>query len=194
MAPLPVIPNVVRVGIPWQSNFGVKPYNVFHVATSSSDLAQLALDIGDAMETAGGSLFGPVDDSYQFDELDLTPLDGTTPGQTFPITAVQSGGTGGDGIPGLCCVVSFRTAQRGPRGRGRVYLGPVSEGAQNNGILVDTGAVAAAWETFDDEMASSGSAASLVVASYVHSEANGVTSIVVNSAGGTQRRRQSRLR
>lgn len=194
MAPLPVIPNAVRVGINWTASAGVKPYNVFHVITASSDMAQLAEDIGTALDPNKGSMFRPVGENFSFTTVTLTPLDGTTAGVEYPIGTSVSGGGSGEILPAVCALVSLRTITRGPRGRGRVYLGPVAESETNNGLINNNALVTAGWQDFDADLAATSSAASLGVASYTHAEIGGATSIFCEHAAATQRRRQDQLR
>src|SRR3954451_12387594 len=67
---------------------------------------------------------------------------------------IEGDGTG-DMVPNCAQVVSFHTTQRGPRGRGRAYIGPVTEGNITNGSFTDTftGGVVSQWETFIGELA-----------------------------------------
>ena len=195
MAPLPTIPNVVRCDFGWNSLQGVSPHNTFHIATASTDLEQIAEDIGTACDSAGSAMWGALSDGYVLNEVLLTPLDGSTAGQIHPLGTVIEGVSTGGVLPAVSVVLSMRTLQRGPRGRGRVYLGPISEGLVDNGLisLIDAQATAAAWTAFDSALAGTASAGSLVVASYVHAEAGGVVAISCRRQVGTQRRRQDQL-
>lgn len=194
MAPLPVIGNCVRIGLPWSTALPVKPYNVFHVITAQDDLEQLAADIGQAMDDAGSDMWRALAVDYTLPNIDVTPLDGTSATQRLSTQQTITGASTGQVIPNTAMIVSFRTPQRGSRGRGRLYVGPVCESAVQNGQLESPSAVFAAWSDFEDSLASSSSAASLGVASYTHAEVNGVTSIVIQDVLGTQRRRQNQLR
>jgi len=98
-------------------------------------------------------------------------------------------------IPNAAAVLSLRTPQRGARGRGRQYIGPVSEAALTDGKIVESyrGAMVGAWQDAGVSLAGSPITASFGVASYAHAEVNGVTSISMRVPGGTQRRRQNQL-
>lgn len=74
-------------------------------------------------------------------------------------------------------------------------MGPLSEGVVDNGIVESSvrADFIAGWQDFEDELTGSSIAASLGVASYVHSEVNGVTNISMRPQSGTQRRRQDQL-
>lgn len=193
MAPLPTIANVIRVGLRWNPHDGVQPYNVMHVATNTTDLEQLALDLGDSWQDAGAGVFVRTCSGFTMTTVDLTPLDGVTATQQWPLGHTLSGGTDGESIPATCAVLSLKTNQRGPRGRGRLYLGPLAEGAQSNGLVNGPDTVSAAWRAFNTALAATDSAASMVVASYTHADAGAVTSMHIDAACGTQRRRQRQL-
>jgi hypothetical protein len=194
MPPLPVIGNCFRIGLPWTTYAGVSPYNVFHILANTSDLVQIGDDLGEAMN-AVGPLFAPLVDQYSISTVDITPLDGHTPTQQVPLGGDPiTGGTGGDPIPQMAGIVSIRTNQRGPQGRGRLFVGPVAEGAQNGGVLADYSSASTAWDDLQDELASSPSNISLGVCSYTHAAFYGATTIYMERLAGTQRRRMSSLR
>lgn len=193
MAPLPVIGNCVRIGIRWNSFQGVQPYNVFHILTATDDLQEIADAISTAANAATDDMWGPMATGQVANSLDVTPLDGTTAMQTLSISNSLQGANTGQTIPAVCCTVSLKSPQRGAQGRGRLYLGPVTEAAVENGLILGYDDVQAAWESFNDELAATSIAGSLCVASYVHAEAYGVTSIVVKEAASTQRRRQRQV-
>lgn len=193
MAPLPTIANVVRIGLPWHATVLPIPYNVFHIATNSTDLTQIALDVGSAMNANQGLMFEPMSNSYTLTTVDVTPLDGHTATQNHPLGHTIQGGSDGQYVPAVCACVSFKTLQRGPRGRGRIYIGPIAENAVNNGIITGFGDVTAGWNAFNEDLADTDSAASLVVASYVHAQAGAVTAIGCDQPAATQRRRQRQL-
>jgi len=193
MAPLPTIGNCIRVGIPWIGPGGGTAYNVLHLITNTTDLEQLASDIEDAFVSVATAPFADVSSDYSFQAVDLTPLDGSTATQRISLATSHTGGTGGNYILNTCALLSMKTNQRGPRGRGRLYLGPISEGAFTNGAITSPGTMSNGWRDWEDEMTSSASVASLGVASYVHAEVNGVTSMTVKTKAATQRRRQSRF-
>lgn len=194
MAPLPTIPNAVRVGLNWSASAGVKPYNVFHVITDTDDMAQLATDLGTAFNTNQDGMFLAVGENFSFATVTLTPLDGATAGVEYPLGHVITGGGSGAIIPSSAALVSLRSITRGPRGRGRLYLGPVSEGEVDNGKVNNNGAMTTAWQAFDEDLAATSSLASLGIASYKHAEISGASSIFVENALATQRRRQDQLR
>jgi len=194
MAPLPTIPNCIRVGLPWSTHLGVRPYNVFHIITASGDLSQIGLDLGTAFDAGGSGMFASLCDAFSTNTVDLTDLGTDDAGVTVPLGTTIAGGTGGQMIPAACHTVSLYTLTRGPKGRGRLYIGPVSEGAVSDGIFGDSLTMQDAWGDFMDALADTPSAASLAVASYKHVEVTGVTSLIVQNVASTQRRRQSQLR
>jgi hypothetical protein len=137
----------------------------------------------------------PVQSTAVVTELRVTPLDGS--GATFVLTtsgAKWTGRTAGEAVPAEAALISFRTALRGPRHRGRIYLPWVGEASQSNGAIaaasianMNTG-----WTAFISALSAGG--ATLVIASYVAASAQAVSSFLVEAQSGTQRRRQSRQR
>lgn len=195
MAPLPTIGNCVRVALNWTGVGGVAPVNVLHLITSSTDEGDIASALDDAFQANPGC-FQAVMANYILDTYTITLLDGSSAGQVVnalgtPIT----GGGGGNMVPQVAAVLSLHTPQRGPRGRGRLYLGPVGETEIDSGLISSgvRSAMVAGWTDWMTDMAASPIAASLGVASYVHTEVNGVTSLSMRPAAGTQRRRQDQI-
>lgn len=186
MAPLPVIAGVYRVSIQWNEVGGVRPVNVFHVRSSNDDVTEVSDIIKAAMDP---DMFLPLAQTYETEFLDVLPLDGVTPTYRQSLVGVASGATLGDIIPEQAAVLSFRTEQRGPRGRGRLYLGPIGETAADGGhIGGDVVSVTpGAWEDFATAMNADDVA--LGVASYVHADFHLVNFISVSTNIGTQRRR-----
>jgi len=195
MAPLPTIGNCVRFTINWSQSAGVRPVNVLHLITSSTDEEEIAGAFSDAVLAAGADVFDPVQDGYTIDSYTVTLLDGSSAAQVINEPATIGGQASGDPIPAVAAVLSLRTAQRGPRGRGRLYLGPVGEGITAGGVLTGTTTTStvAAWTALMGELATGTPTMSLGVASYVHSEVNGVSSVSMRPQVGTMRRRQDQL-
>jgi hypothetical protein len=149
-------------------------------------------------------------------ELQITPLDGTSATITYPVTGANWSGTIGTGdfSPATAAVVSLKTATRGRRARGRIYIPFQQEGNMNSGSATTaTTAAQSAWDTFRAAMSTS--LYPMVVATYGHSlhkhkdtstgiitmtpvtwppDSYPVTSTTVEGVFGTQRRRQSRMR
>src|SRR6478752_10515752 len=127
MAPLPTIGNCVRVALNWTAVGGVDPINVFHLITASTNESDIAAALDDAFQANTGC-FQALMANYTLDTYTITLLDGSSAGQVVnalgtPIT----GGGGGNMVPQVAAVLSMHTPQRGPRGRGRLYIGPVGE-------------------------------------------------------------------
>ena len=126
--------------------------------------------------------------------LETTKLDGVSASVHFA-GEIANGQSGGDTLIQVCQIIQFRTAVRGPRGRGRIFLPFIGEGDTQNGVFSNAtrSSVAAAWATaltgmFDDD------GWQAVVASYAHSDANDITDITVAQVTGTQKRRLNQLR
>lgn len=194
--PLPVIPNVYRVTLNWDLSGAQTAANVlnFHDSTAGThDEQDLFTNLNAQVDS---NMWSPVADTASVTSVDIIKLDGTTPQHTFTsLTAANwDGGIGGTAVPAVAGLVSLRTSQRGPRGRGRVYLPFVSESEITSGFWTSgahRAACEAAWEQFITDM--SAADWDLQVASYVHGTTETVTNINVPSAFATQRRRQRRL-
>jgi hypothetical protein len=194
--PLPVIADVWRVTFNWTRAFGVQPRNVIHVNRTSLG-ASTEEEVGTAILAAyPANLHAPIRVEHVLASLTVLALDGSSAGVDVPGTG-QTGGEGsGDVIPNMCAIVSMRTAQRGPRGRGRQYVGPIVETVQNDGSLDGTirANMLTAWEDFQSNLEAGDPPLSLCIASYKHADFHSVTNITVDPIVGTQRRRLAQLR
>lgn len=173
----------------WNSYEGVAPVNVFHVATASEDVTEIGEALVAAAEAAG-PMFAPMPEQYYSPTFAVLPLDGETPTALFPTDWVDACQGDSDMIPASAYVYSFRTAQRGPRGRGRMYIGPISESTQLNGVVTGAapGSMQTAWGEFVTAIGVE--TIGLVVASYVHEDFHPVLGLTLKTVCGTQRRRQ----
>lgn len=196
MAPLPVIANVFRVSMPWQGGI-VHPVNVFHVKSATSSTAS---DVGDAIDEAllglTGDPWNSIHEDYTCPTLEIIELDGASATFAKNLDHIPQGAATGPEVPNTCGVVSFHTDQRGSRGRGRMYVGPVGEDIINDGELQPSNAadMLTGWEELITNLPSSTPSLQLVIASYVHADSHQVTSVRVDNILGTQRRRQDQLR
>jgi hypothetical protein len=147
------------------------------------------------------SMWGGISQGASVVEVDVIRLDGTSPTGVLS-TGSPSKWTGGSGstsdpfVPNAPILVSFKTSQRGPAHRGRIYLPFVAENAITDGSL-DSGvrsSMQTAWDTFLTAMGTGGSVAQLGVASYKHSSWLSTGTLNVETILGTQKRRQQRLR
>jgi hypothetical protein len=132
-----------------------------------------------------------IQQDWAFSTVDILPLDGTSATNTRPVTAAGSL-TSGDWIFGTAAVLTIKTPQRGSRGRGRVYLGPLAESKLTNGLLVDPSTCVGAWSAFLSDMQSDGF--NLGVASYVHADFHVASSLTMSIIPGQIRRRNDQLR
>lgn len=194
MATLPVIPDVYRLTWNFATDQGVTPRIVQHYYSASSDVAVVGASIVDA---AVPDLFYPMPVSFDPYGFDLLPLDGVTPTQTFTFPApVGMCGGNSQGIPAAAAIMKIKTDVRGPRGRGRSYIGPVAEDQQDSGVLAvgARNSMQDAWNEFLPALQALDPEIFLVVASYTHGDYNLVVNLVWESILGTQRRRQQQLR
>jgi hypothetical protein len=89
------------------------------------------------------------------------------------------------------CVASFRSQVGGPRGRNRVFVGPIAEGSQQSGFFVSglETQVNDAWVAFRAAIIDNDAACQQLVVSYTHADAHPIVSNSTMSNIGTQRRR-----
>lgn len=196
MAGLPTIANVYRIGIEWQGGL-VKPVNVFHVKNvSGATVPEIAAAIGAATPTGTQKIWKFLSSGYHADHVVVTPLDGHTAGVPVPLGVTWAGDGSGDEIMNDAAVISFHTGQRGSRGRGRLYQGPITETRQSNGLLDggDVSDTVSAWSTFHASMRSGSPSIDPVVASYKWADSHSIVSIRVDSVVGSQRRRLDQRR
>lgn len=188
MAPLPEIEDVYRIALNWSVANAV---NVIHVHANGQTPAGIFTALAGNVTAA---MFNGMPDSTGIASVDITPLDGF--GATYTAatdgTSKWKGNKVGEYSPAVAACVSLHTAARGPANRGRVFLGPIAEASQNNGlqVSVDRTGMETAWNAF--AAAWIGDSMEFVVASYKHATALTVTSCSVRPALATQRRRQSR--
>lgn len=188
---LPTIPNTYRCTLDWSPNSGVTPHNVFHVYSDTGNESDVFATIQSHLNN---DMFVVLADDQTLDTISIIALDSNSATHIHTVTADISGGTDGECIPASAAVLSLRTNQRGSRGRGRMFLGPIAEASSENGI-VNSGqlnTMVGAWDTFREDMLGDGRP--LVVASYVHADQHAVTGVSMSSVCGTQRRRQDQLR
>lgn len=194
MPPLPVIEDVYRVTWNFTQDQGVTPRIVQHYWSPSSDVDVLGASLVAATEDG---IFQPMPASFEPFDIDVLPLDGTTPTRNFDMPPTHHFCNGGSqGIPAAALIMKWTTAVRGPRGRGRSYIGPVAEDMQDSGQAI-AGALSTltgAWNDMLTTLAGLSPIVSLCVASYTHSDFNVVTGISAERTLGTQRRRQDQLR
>lgn len=194
--PLPIIANVFRVTLDWARADGIAPRNVIHVEDPAHGRSEG--DVGTAIGAQLGAIghqFDCVSSLYVLGSVNVLKLDGSSASVNVPFSAT-SGQASGDVMPAVAGVLSLRTDQRGPQGRGRLYLGPMGEGVQSAGVLSPTvvSAMATAWETFRTNLGTLTPPLPWVVASYKHAVARDILSVTMDSLVGTQRRRQDQLR
>lgn len=192
MAPLPTITDVYRCEIVWPSNLGIQPVNVFHVRASSSDAGAIGAAVGAASEP---NVFYPMSQAYDASGINVTALDGHSASvfTIFDPGTMRGQQTGSEQIAECCAIVTLRTAQRGSRGRGRMFVGPIVESTQANGHITSatSAAMATAWGEFISALATD--EAHMVVASYLHADAHDVDNFQIQDVVGIQKRRRDQL-
>lgn len=188
MPVLPTIADVFRVTLNWNAAHGFSPRNVCHfqavTGTEADVVAALEASWDDAMWHA-------VQQDWAFTSVDVLKLDGVSATQTFPVTA-QGSLTSGDWVVGTAAVLSLHTAQRGSRGRGRMFLGPIAEARLIGGRVSPSNDIVVGWGAFIASMISEG--VPMGVASYAHADFHPITSHRIDSVPGQQRRRNDAQR
>lgn len=187
---LPVIENVFRCTWNWEPTGGIHPNNVLHFLSDTGDEADLADKLDDNITT---NMISMMHDGIHIARYEIIKLDGTSATQIFASESSADGAGSGDVVPAAALVLSMHTTVRGPRGRGRLYMGPMCEGNMVDGMIGSGIAVATvtAWTTFAGAMQTDGWTHG--VASYEHSDFNPVLSYSVRPQLGTMRRRQDQL-
>jgi hypothetical protein len=187
---LPVITGTSRVSLEWHNvSLGVPAttVNVLHVQGSTGNESAIASDLATTLAANQVDALFSLSNAYHLTNITVTPLDGTSAGQVFPQTGI-AGQASGQVIPQCAVVWTFYTGHRGPRGRGRIYLGPITETINDDGDLVVGGAdPGTAIQAILDDMSGAGHA--LRVASYLHMDAHDITSFTIHPVIRTQRRR-----
>lgn len=200
MATLPTIANTYRVTLHWSGPGGTSAKTVMHFRRSSSTASAVATAV-DANVTA--TMWNHTGTTTAVSKISVTPLDGSSATYELAVTGAKWAGptAAAEVIPAGAAVITLRTANRGRRYRGRVFLPFVQENNIANGVIASSvvTALQTAWENFRAAMSTASTV--LVVASYgvgPHGSwspfATDVTSCTAQSIEGTVRRRQSRLR
>lgn len=192
MAPLPVIPGVQRLTVNWGNTVLPSMTAAFVQHYSAPTLSEQDLRTlwGTALKA---DQFDTISPDCFISSIEVIKLDGFSPTHVFPLGGTVGGTGTGTAIPNMSAILSLRTNQRGARGRGRNFIGPVGEGSVATGALGNTDRtnLVSAWEDYFADMEAGD--ALPVVASYTHEEVNAILSVSVPQFCGTQRRRQSRL-
>lgn len=191
MAVLPIIPNIFRVTINWADLGGATGKNVMHFSGPSKD----SQDVADALTAnTQTNQFQGMSTTAAALTATILPLDGVTPGADYSLGTSWQGQTASDYMTAPAVIIKHVTAVRGRSGRGRIYLPFVAETQQNAGRITPGSVtnMTGAWVAFANAMEADGIA--LGVASYTESIWRQSINIACESALGTQRRRQQRVR
>lgn len=150
--PLPVINGALRIAASGNCSNGPRWVNTWHVKNRSGvNFTQSAIQamheifrqlyIGPDLG-AGSAIRAFMVNTSDIDDFAYTPLDGTS--GAFHFTEQSSGAGVSSAMPSeVSMVVTVRTADRGRRNRGRVYLPPFGTGAFESNGLFNSGAAAA---------------------------------------------------
>lgn len=193
MPPLPIIADTFRVSLEWVHTDGQTAANVMHF----QGVGKTSADVYAALDTnVAAQLWNIVSGDAKVGEVRVTKLDGGSATYVATPTGAKwagPGGTGGDTVPQVAAVISLRTALRGRSHRGRIFMPfPVESAIANGRITASITTNVTAWNTFI--VAMNTAAVPLVVASYKLGSKELVTSVLLETVLGTQRRRQTRLR
>ena len=188
----PVINDIFRVVLRWTAITGIAPVNVMHISCPTGGVTDVAAGVEAAFQT---SQFDEVSANFAIEALGVTPLDGVTAELIVPITPV-SGGASGNILWEEAMLVSLHSTQRGPRGRGRLYIGPTTE-AQVDAGKFGTSPIASQtgiWDAFANALIANSPTMALGIASYVHADWHQATSVHCEVDVATQVRRLRRQR
>lgn len=191
--PLPVIENVYRVALEFTNNSGGHSTNVLHVRTLMANVDEIAIAL-DAATVA--DMWYPLATPYHLDSWNLTPLDGVSPTFTLPASSGNNGNGGNVSSNATAAVLKLSTGIRGPRGRGRLFIGPAGESVCESGEVSSVARESAVegWNTWGSTLfALDPDPIEFVVASYTHEDANSVVNISMDARLGNQRRRQRQV-
>jgi hypothetical protein len=195
---LPVIPNTFRVTLNWGGGAVVaKSHNVIHVLTATGTEAQIASALTTAF-LAQPATVSMMESSIKLVDMSILKLDGSSGTQTLPPTSTVDVSTGTGGVvPEAAIGVTFYTGLAGPRHRGRIFLGPLTEDNFADGNYVPTlSTVTTAWNAWIVALKAAlpGGVGGLGIASYKHADMNAVTTCLAHQPLRTQVRRLRRLR
>lgn len=198
MPPLPIIANTFRVSLDWTNGAGQIAENVIHIRTHAAGPDASAI-FELLQDTVTSNMWASVGSGGAIQQVDIIPLDGVTATESFATggAGIWAGGGVGEVLPAVAAMVKLGTGLRGRSHRGRVFVPFTSEAGVTAGILnAGTAALMQTdWTAFLLALSADATTPSdLVVASYKLSSAAAVTGLLVESALGTQRRRQGRLR
>jgi hypothetical protein len=188
-----VVPDGFLCTLLWVRGNGIQPRNVlgFTCVGSTSHVGTVIA------ANLNANMFAIMSSSNCFDTISVLPLDGSSASVPFHVSPTICGGSGGgDVVPALAAIVSAKTAFRGPKNRGRVYLGPVPESKNTNGVLdgATITSVQNGWNAFLAGCLTASPPVVPAVISRKHLSAEPITSYFAEGTGGTQRRRQDQLR
>lgn len=195
MPPLPVIADVFRVTLDWNTPGGIPCHNVLHFEAPSKTSAQVFTALN-ANVTHG--MWSTVATFAAVFNVDVLPLDGTSPTTSNAIVGAPAKWAGNGGADWTsrapAAIIKLGTGARGPSRRGRIFLPFTTEQDISQGVIdpAIVGAVTTQWVTFLNAMATAGVA--LGVASYVHDSWHQVLEVALHNTLGTLRRRQKVLR
>ena len=189
--PLPVIANTWACTYVWGNVNAPNPatFTIHYLDISGTQTAaNLAADI----ETSTTQdMWRQMTSAAIASKLNIIKLDGVSAGQSFATSggAKWTGSGGADTILQGAIVVSLKSAQRGPRGRNRIFLPWAAESEQTNGTLLAPGQalMQAAWNVYQPAMVALGWRTVAVSAKYA--DQHEVANIVVRNFLKTQRRR-----
>lgn len=193
MAPLPTIADTFRCALIWNPVGGINVRNVLHVHAPASTSS----DVADALNAAWtNGMWKPIAGVMLLPQMEIIKLDGSSSTEVFAVDPLQGGDASGDIIPAAAAVVSLKTPQRGPRGRGRVYMGMMTESSLNDGLVLSSllSDTLTGWQGFLSSLQGTIAGGGLCVASYVHADQHPVTGLRIDRIAGTVRHRQDQLR
>lgn len=181
----------------WSTGFSTPPV-IGATVGDMEDLAQLAITRWVADFIGGASAWIPLQVTAEGAIAQQVNASGhvTVSGESVLTTPAEGGGSGNQLPPECAVVVSLRTGTSGPRGRGRMYLPPVTVGATTTTGMLSTTArssILAAMQDFFNTWNSDPSTLTASVASNAGVFVEAISNIRVGNVIDAQRRRRDRI-
>ena len=199
--PLPVITDTIRVSIRGTTAVGTTFINVLHFRKTIAitfaatiailDPILLRLYAGTSFGGGGTPWNNNTATTWTITDFTYTPLDGSS--ASTVITHLVPGTSAAEALPaGVALAFTLRTSLRGRRFRGRSFWGGFSETVSTAGSQPSPAVVTAhvtQWNGLITALVGSG--VTMVVASYVASSAENVTTVTCDGRWDSQRRRNN---
>lgn len=191
--PLPIITDVFRCAVEQHNSVtNTSAYSIIHIIDGSQTASQIGTHVNAAFHAT--NFWDNMANTTHLVGTNVTPLDGVGTSVFVPAGSNTAAGSAtGDPIPAVCQTVTLYTDKRGRSYRGRIYMPFVAESKLTAGIIDPTGTATAQADATAFMTTLASTTGGIVVASYLLSTSELVTSVLVRGKASTQRRRQSAI-